>query len=161
MTWEGTDALRLESALGFWELGMAQSALDELAELSATAQYHPEVMHIRLTVLMDEHRWLEALSEAETLCRLQPAESDGWIKVAFCLHELKRTREAKERLLSGPPALRETAIFYYNLSCYECLLGHLQEAWLLLERAIQIDPSFKKLAESDADLEALRSNLGD
>lgn len=155
MTLDSADAHRLQAAIGYWELGLADDALHELDEIPVHAQQHAEILQLRQAILMEHGHWSEALRMAETLCQLHPEETDHWIKIGFCLHELKRTREAKERLLAGPPTLRECAIFYYNLACYECQLGQIQAAWLLLERAVQLDATFQQIAKTDSDLAPL------
>jgi predicted Zn-dependent protease len=160
MTLDSADAHCLQAAIGFWELGLADDALRELEEIPLTAHQHPEILQLRQAILMEREQWNEALAMAEALCQLLPEEADHWIKIGFCLHELKRTSEAKERLLAGPPALRECAIFYYNLACYECQLGQIQAAWLLLERAVQLDASFQHLAKTDRDLAPLWNQDG-
>jgi predicted Zn-dependent protease len=155
MTLDSADAHRLQAAIGYWELGLADDAVRELDEITLHAQQHAEILQLRQAILMEREQWDEALRMAEVLCRLEPEETDHWIKIGFCLHELKRTSEAKDRLLAGPPALRECAIFYYNLACYECQMGQVQAAWLLLERAVQLDTTFQQIAKTDRDLAPL------
>jgi predicted Zn-dependent protease len=161
MTLDSANGHRLQAAIGYWELGLAEDALRELEEIPFHVQQHPEILQLRQAILMEREQWSEALQMAETLCQLHPEETDHWIKIGFCLHELKRTSEAKERLLTGPPALRESAIFYYNLACYECQLGQIQAAWLLLERAVQLDATFQILAKTDSDLAPLWDKEGE
>ena len=55
-------------------------------------------------------------------------------------------------LLKGPPALRREPIYYYNLGCYEALLGHPQDARRHLETSFQMDANFREIAKNDPDL---------
>jgi len=49
-------------------------------------------------------------------------------RTAFCLHEMKRTEEAHGTLLNGLAALRDQAVYYYNLACYKAQLCNVTEA---------------------------------
>jgi hypothetical protein len=52
-------------------------------------------------------------------------------------------------------------LFAYNLACYACQLGHLQEAREWLRRAIAIEnaESIKAMALRDADLRPLWNEI--
>jgi tetratricopeptide (TPR) repeat protein len=65
-------------------------------------------------------------------------------------------RAARDRLAELVERDPDTGGFVYNLACAEARLGELDAARAHLDRAIAIEPSFAELAESDADLEALR-----
>lgn len=65
---------------------------------------------------------------AQSLSRLWPEDHEFHIRTAFCLHEMKRTDEAKAVLLAGPETLKDNAIYHYNLACYEAQLGNIKEA---------------------------------
>ena len=58
-------------------------------------------------------------------------------------------------LLKGPPALRREPIYYYNLGCYEALLGYSNDARRHLETSFQMDGSFRELAKNDPDLKSM------
>jgi predicted Zn-dependent protease len=146
----------LVAAQGYCELGMHDDALAELDTLPPEAQALPTVLEMRLVILMQARRWKEALEPSVALCRLQPESTSGFVHAAFCLHELGRTAEAKEMLLSGPATLRDEATFYYNLACYECALGNLDIARQLLDRSFSMDSKFREYAKTDSDLEPLR-----
>ena len=47
------------------------------------------------------------------------------------------------------------AIFHYNLACYNCLLGLLDEAKARLRRTFELEPRYKLTALEDEDLEGL------
>jgi Tfp pilus assembly protein PilF len=48
------------------------------------------------------------------------------------------------------------ATIHFNLACYYTQLGDLDKARRYLQRATAIDDSFKKVALTDPDLQALR-----
>ncbi len=146
----------LLAAQGYCELGMFDDALDELESLPAEVMQHSAVVELRTVVLMQARRWKLALTSSRSLCRLTPDKSTGFIHAAFCLHELGRTDEARDTLLSGPDALHTEPTYHYNLACYECALGNIELARLHLEKSISLDKKFKDFAKSDPDLAALR-----
>jgi predicted Zn-dependent protease len=149
------EAHHLQAAVGYWELGMSTDALQELSAVTDAQQSHPDILHLRLSILMEQNQWLQALPCAELLCSLLPDQEDPYIKRAFILHEMHQTQAAKDCLLQGPSSLRDNALYYYNMACYECQLNHVQEAWLLLERAIQLDANYREIARTDTDLTPL------
>jgi len=93
------------------------------------------------------------------MCRVHPDESSGYIHGAFCLHELGRTLEAKQTLLDGPAGLLDEPVYYYNLACYETVLGNLQQAKVYLRASFRLDKSFRELAKCDPDLQRIRDEL--
>ena len=113
----------LLAAQGYLELEMPAEALAELDSLGPKDQDREEILQLRLFILMRGRQWPLALGICERLRRIFPGSSTGYIHGAFCLHELGRTSEAKEILLSGPPNLAREATYYYNLGCYDAVLG--------------------------------------
>jgi predicted Zn-dependent protease len=146
----------LVASQGYCELGMFDDALAELETLPAEYERHPTVVELRTVVLMQAKRWKLALTSSRSLCRVSPDRTTGFIHAAFCLHELGRTTEARDTLLSGPELLHKEPTYHYNLACYECALGNLDLARLHLERSFELDKKFKEYAKSDPDLAALR-----
>jgi hypothetical protein len=86
-----------------------------------------------------------------------PESGAGFVHTAFCLHELGQTAAAKSTLLAGESALRNEAVFFYNLACYECALGEIQPAREHLERSFALDEKYREFAEADPDLAPLRA----
>jgi hypothetical protein len=62
-------------------------------------------------------------------------------------------------LLKGPPALRREPIYYYNLGCYEALLGRTEDAQRNLETSFRMDETFREIARKDPDLRSLQELL--
>jgi tetratricopeptide (TPR) repeat protein len=90
---------------------------------------------------------------------MQPDLAAGYIHLAFCLHELGDTNGARDILRKGPPTLQKEGTYYYNLACYDAVLGDLDEARTNLARSIRIDKRFRDFAKGDSDLAALHSDL--
>lgn len=80
---------------------------------------------------------------------------------------LRRASAARERgdhgaaadLLRSALARGETAVVLYDLACHESLAGRHDEALAHLRRAIELEPSYRDLADSDPDLDAVRSRI--
>jgi len=144
------------AACGYAELGMTKQSILELNALEHSDQNRPEVLQLRLHHLMRGQRWASALRISQKLCRAAPDCSAGFLHAGFCLHELGKTAEAKQLLLKGPAALLKEPIYYYNMGCYEALLGNVKDARINLETSFRMDSSFRELAKRDPDLEAVK-----
>lgn len=147
------------AAQGYLELGMAEEALAELSSLPDIGSRDPDIIELRLHVLMQAARWAEALIAAEELIRLNPAAIPAYIHGAFSLHELGRTAEARDLLLQGPEELRNDPTFHYNIGCYEAVLGNRDAALASLEQSFALDATYRDFARRDPDLELLREAL--
>lgn len=145
----------LEAAQGYVELDMTDDALAELDTLPSEDQRRQEVLQTRLFVLMRARRWAGALEVSEWLYEIFPEQMTGYIHGAFCLHELDRTREAKGLLLRGPASLLREATYYYNMGCYDAVLGNIEDAQHALEISFRMDDKFRQIAKLDPDLSAV------
>jgi len=150
----------LLAAQGYLELGMAEEALAELASVIPSQDMDPDVVELRLHVLMQAKRWTEALAASEELLRLNPEALPGYIHGAFALHELGRTEEARNLLLKGPSELCKDPTFHYNIGCYEAVLGNREAALQSLERSFSLDETYRDFARRDPDLMLVREELG-
>lgn len=146
----------LSAAQGYLELDMYEDALEELDALPGEYADHEEILTLRLVVYMQLKNW----AAGEMICRrLQerlPNLTVGYIHGAFCLHEMGKTKEARDMLLGGPSNLLREAIYHYNMGCYEASLGNFEEAIEYLKTSFAMDTNFRITAHHDADLEAIR-----
>ena len=133
---------------------MRRESLAELNAIAPRLQKRPEVLHLRLHHLMKAKRWAQALRVSQKLCRAAPDLSTGFLHAGFCLHQLGKTAEAKKLLITGPVALLKEPIYYYNMGCYEALLGNVRtrrpicrsaSGWTQLPRLAKKDPDLKAL----------------
>ncbi len=147
---------KVSAAQGYSELGMHREALAELDSLDEKSRERPEILEMRLLILMHLKRWKDALAISRKLCKVAPKSSAGFVHAAYCLHELGRTDDARAVLLSGPPVLANEPTYHYNLACYECALGYLESAREHLEHSFTLDKKFREFAKTDPDLEPLR-----
>jgi predicted Zn-dependent protease len=150
---------KIHAAEGYAELEMYDDALAELDELDSDHQDRLETLRVRMEVILRKRDWKTALRFGLRTCQLYPNVSCGFIHSAFCLHELGRTKEAKQMLLDGPATLLDEPVYYYNLGCYDAVLGNLNHAKAYLRVSFRLDESFRDLAKNDPDLERIRDEL--
>jgi predicted Zn-dependent protease len=151
----------LNAAEGWLGLGNVAEAEQELALLTDTVRAHPEVLRVRYHLYGQTKRWERAAETAQLLCQIVPETPFGWIHLAFALHELRRTREAYNVLLPVVDRFSDEYVIRYNLACYCCQLGELDEAraWLRKAMAIAGKDAIKQMASTDPDLQALATEI--
>jgi uncharacterized Ntn-hydrolase superfamily protein len=71
----------------------------------------------------------------------------------------KGEHAAAADILAAATAGREDADMLYDLACYESLAGRRDDAIAHVRRAIELARSFRELAASDGDLDAIRDAL--
>jgi Flp pilus assembly protein TadD len=146
----------LRAAAGYAELGMNRESVAELNAIEEAEQDRPEVLQLRLHHLMREKKWARALAISRKLCRIAPHCTAGYLHAGFCLHELGKTLQAKKLLMKGPVALLREPIYYYNMGCYDALLGNQKSAQVHLLTSFKMDPSFREIAKKDPDLKSVK-----
>jgi tetratricopeptide (TPR) repeat protein len=146
-------------AEGYSELGMLDDALAQLDQLDNDDQDRFEILRMRIDIFLRKQDWKNALRLSLRFCGVHPNQPYGYIHAAFCLHELGRTSEAKQTLLDGPAALLDEPVYYYNLGCYDTVLGNLEQAKVYLRASFRLDKSFRELAKTDPDLKQIRDEL--
>lgn len=146
----------LAYALGFLQLGLHADAHAELAALPPEIAATAPALRVRLELAMAEEEWDRVIALAPDLVALDSAEERPWVAWAYALRELKRINEAQEILLAGVRMIGEPSpLVEYNLACYACLLGELEEAKQLLAHVYARDKSWRAVAREDPDLAAL------
>ncbi len=155
MTFEQT----VRIAEGYSELGMFDEALAQLDQLNTEDHDRFEILRMRVDILLRKKDWKDALELSLLFCDANPNQPFGFVHAAFCLHELGRTSEAKQTLLEGPAALLDEPVYYYNLACYDTVLGNLEQAKVYLRASFRLDKSFQQLAKKDPDLKPIRDDL--
>ncbi len=146
----------VEAACGYAELGMFRESLAELDAIPPRLQNRPQVLQLRLHYFMRKKRWVQALRISQKLCRVAPDCGTGFLHAGFCLHQLGKTAEARKLLITGPVALLKEPVYYYNMGCYEALLGNFHSAHENLQISFKMNASFREIAKQDPDLEAVK-----
>ena len=156
------DNQHLEAAEGWFELGNHLEANEELEQISPQLRAHPFVLEMRYKIYSEAKKWEGAAEIARTMSVMLPDNSWGFIHYAFCLHELKRTKEAYAVLIPVADKFLDGTI-RYNLACYSCQLGNLKESMQWLELAIDLSgkKDVRLMALDDPDLESLWNQIGE
>ena len=157
------DQRHLEAAQGWFELGNCIEATVELDQITPGMRGHPSVLEVRFHIYAAAKKWESAIEIAKAISEFAPDNPFGFIHQAYSLHELKRTQEAWNVLLPVVDKFPKEYIIRYNLACYACQLGNLQEARAWLKKASNLaDPKqVKIMALKDPDLEPLREEIGE
>lgn len=144
-----------EAAVGYFELGMVEAALQELDQLPASDQSETEVLELRSVIHQQTGRWAEAARAFQALCARRDAELEHFIGWGCCLYELGDYDEARRALLSAPEPVRQSGLWNYHLACYEALTGHRDAARERAEQAIRLDPCLRHMAHQNSNLAPL------
>jgi Flp pilus assembly protein TadD len=142
----------LASAAGYLALGMHEDAWDELESLPPELRADEGVLELRIQIYQGLGKWESARFLAESLAKRFPENQHWWILWAYSLRREKSVEAAREVMLEAAAIHPEAALIHYNLACYACVLGHLEEARSLLAAAFAMDVMLKIAALDDKDL---------
>ena len=149
----------LSAAVGWCELGNVAEAKVELERIAPALGQHPDVLEVRWLILAQEKNWEEGLAVAEALVEVAPQRTAGWLHRAYALRRAKRggLQAAWDVLLPAFERFPKEPIISYNLSCYACQLGWLDQARQWLQRAVKVagKEKIKFMALNDDDLAPL------
>jgi len=120
----------LSAAAGWYELGNITEAKAELERISPALREHPDVLELRWLVHAQEKNWEQGLEVAEKLVEIAPERSSGWLHRAYALRRVKRggLQTAWDALLPTVEKFPKEPTIPYNLSCYACQMGRMDEA---------------------------------
>ena len=152
------DCFFVSAADGWLGLGDPASAAAELDQVSAAHRHHPAVLHLRWALCASQLDWPEALRVARELRDSLPEQAVGWLHFSYALRRAPEggLTAAWNELLPALEKFPEEPTIPFNLACYACQLGRLDDARAMLARAAGQNRDFiQQLALSDADLEAL------
>jgi tetratricopeptide (TPR) repeat protein len=157
------DAHFLSAAVGWCELGNVAEAKADLERIAPALRQHPDVLEVRWLIHAQEKNWDEGLAVAEKLVELAPERSSGWLHRAYALRRAPRggLQAAWDALLPAFEKFPEEPIISYNLCCYACQLGRLDQARQWLQRAVKVagKEKIKFMALNDDDLAPLLEEI--
>ncbi len=156
---EPPDSHYVRAALGWLGLGNITEAEKELAQVGPRSQTHPEVSEAHWLISARQERWEEALKAAECLLTAAPERPDGWLHHAYALRRVPNgtIQHAWDALLPAADKFPGEPIIPFNLSCYACQMGRINEARTWLHRAMEVGgkDAIKAMALTDSDLQPL------
>ncbi|MGA7903330.1 MAG: hypothetical protein WCC08_03490 [Terrimicrobiaceae bacterium] len=139
-------------ASGYIELGMLEEAAKTLEGIKAEDETRNEVLGVRLELYMAEKKWDLAAQVARHLVETGPENAGAWVNLAYSVRRSESLSEAERILLKASSFHPNNALIVYNLACYACVAGHVEEAKNRLQLAFDLAPSFRDLALEDLDL---------
>jgi len=156
---EPPDSHHLLAASGWLELGCAAEALVELGQLSKGNQNHPDTLELRWLIQADLKDWTAALASASELVSVAPTRPAGWLHRSYAIRRVPEggLQEAWDLLLPAADKFPQESVIPYNLSCYACQMGRLEESRKWLQRAVSVGSrdTIKGMALQDEDLRPL------
>jgi predicted Zn-dependent protease len=158
---EPPDSHHFSAAQGWIELGCDGEAEQELAKIGPATRRHPQVLQLRWQLLAKAKHWEECLLIGRTMVQVEPDEPYGWINRANALFYLKRFQEAYDSLLPALDRFHQNAFMRYNLACYRCQQGNLEEALEWFKTALDMGERVQliEMGLKDPDLEPLWPKL--
>lgn len=150
----------LSAALGYIKLGMLEDAIEELEGVEPSQRAHPEVLGVWVEVYSAAGKWKEMQRIALHLTTVEPENVQWWIYLAFATRNVESVEAAREILLQAEKLHPTEPTIQFNLGCYACRLGKMDEAKRYVLRSIQRVSGFRQLALRDNDLEPLWNDLG-
>jgi len=147
---------RLSHARGYLQLGMLREAKAELAAIKGEDALLPEVRTLRVAMLQESRHWTALRKLAAELAGDAPGEVDWWIIWAFAARRSVGLAAATRILARAEKIHPCDATIQFNLGCYACQRGDLDEATARVKQAVKLDNGFLESARTDPDLGPLR-----
>jgi len=149
----------LRAAIGFIELGMLEDAISELESLPPEDRDRSSVLALRVEIYRTAGSWSLMEVAARELWKRHPDEPVYWTNLAWAVRRLDSLVAARDILLEAVERFPSDAMTHFNLGCYACQLGDIEQAKTRVGKAIELDAKFNLLALDDHDLEPLWKRL--
>jgi tetratricopeptide (TPR) repeat protein len=118
-------------------------------------KHRTEVLKLRLEIYRESKAWKLMEVVARELWKRHSDSPEHWNNLAFAVRRAESLELANEILLHATKRFPEDAMTHFNLGCYACQAGDLEEAKIRVGRAVELDAKFQKLAVDDPDLEPM------
>ena len=145
----------LNAAIGYLELGMLDESAGELENLPPEGRTSSAVLCVRMEIYRSAKKWSLMEVVARELWKRHPDDSAYWINLAWATRRSESIEAAQIILLEALEKFPNDAMTNYNLGCYACQLGAMEEAKKFVGDAIKLDSKYKLMALDDPDLESL------
>src|SRR5262245_4740346 len=93
------DKIHFDAAQGWLGLGDWYEANEELERIAPPIRAHPDVLRVRHDVYAAAKKWELAAAVAQAIAQAVPHDAFGFVHLAYVLHEMRRTKEARSVLL--------------------------------------------------------------
>ena len=149
----------LNAAHGYFELGMPIEAAAEIEKLPPELRADTQVLMLRHMIYKLAESWKLAAEVGREITSREPKSPEWWLHYAYAVRRSEGFAAAKNALLEAERILPDEGSVHFDLACYSCLLGELDEAKRRISTAIHFDSTYKSKALDDVDLEPLWENI--
>jgi len=160
---EPPDSFHARHAAGWLELGCADEARAELAQIAPAHRQHPEVLEAHWRLCAHEKQWADGLEIARQEMAAAPTDAAGWLHAAYAVRRLPDGGLAAAHAVLLPAAEKfpDEPVVPYNLACYTCQMSNLAAARRWFQRALATgDPvEIRRMALADPDLQPLWAEI--
>ena len=147
----------------------------ELGSLPSDLQEHPAVLEMRWQISAKALNWDAAKDVAQAIVTQLPDEPDGWLHLSYATRRATHgsVRAAWDVLFPVAKKFPDVPLIPYNLACYACQLGLMDDAREWLRKAFVADDAktpgeyfrpasqYKLMALQDSDLKPLWREIGE
>jgi tetratricopeptide (TPR) repeat protein len=138
---------------------MPLEANEELEQIDADQRSHTEVLALRVRIYSALKQWELMQAIAKRLALIEPDLPQWTVSWAYATRRADCLEAARIILVNAVERQPDVAIYHYNMACYECQLGNLDEAKVRLKRAFELEAPYRLMALEDEDLELLWASL--
>ena len=127
----------------------------EIEKLPAEIRADTQVLKLRHMIYKLAESWELAAVIGREITNREPKTPEWWLHYAYAVRRSEGLDAAKKTLLEAEHILPDEGSVHFDLACYFCLLGELDEAKRRISNAIHFDATYKLKALDDVDLEPL------
>ena len=110
---------------------------------------------MRVDIYCGLKKWNLMREIAGRLCEFDPRNLQWAISYAYATRRSESIDAARNILINAMPKFPQESIIYYNLACYDAVVGDLRAAREYLKKAFEIDSNWRSQALGDEDLKPL------
>jgi hypothetical protein len=124
------DSMFLDAAEGWLGLGDWKSAAEELDRIKPGLRTEPRVLKLQWEICVLSKQWENGVEVGRLLVEAEPEESFGWVNRSYALRRAPNggLQAAYDALKPAADHLEDLEQVHFNLACYACQLGNLDEA---------------------------------
>ena len=152
---ESPDKEFFNVAVGYTQLGMFLEANEQLENIDPFNRVAPEVLALRVDIYRGLQKWDLMREIAGRLCEFDPTNVQWVISYAYASRRAESVNAARNILINALPKFPQESIIYYNLACYDAVVGDLRAAREYLKKAFEVDSNWRSQALGDEDLKPL------
>ncbi|HEX9785957.1 MAG TPA: hypothetical protein VGA56_24925 [Opitutaceae bacterium] len=147
----------LSFANGYFELGMLGWAEKELTQLGAALQDKPEVLTMRLRILLTRKSWPHVIEAAERAVRLFPHIPEFYVHAAAAYDMIGQSESGRLLWQTAPDNVRSSGVLHLHVARFEASLGNISSAREHLKDAFRLEPALLAIAGKDPGLSKILS----